>query len=306
MLSPSDPVPFAGGFRPIYLHFLDRELSQSANFQMTGALLEGILKRLVLGSAASLYCGISLIWENTALGEGSRILLSQLVHAGTLQPVSYNATVDEFIRSRQRLYQHDAARYPLYFTDDVDKLRLIRPIVYKPDDTTDYLEGYLGAWSATGGRSGVEPDETLARKLMFRALGTRDVQALTYSYFSPFVRAREENQPAEWAIRRQISLGYAGHYLQFGDGDIATGVPGLAFYDAMLSRDFPMGDVALLGSWLNMVGLGHLLSAPWQTNEDEWNGLLQIRGEGSTVVWCDSSVSSSMRSPRFPRGTPER
>ncbi|HWS36433.1 MAG TPA: hypothetical protein VN408_27325 [Actinoplanes sp.] len=261
----------------MYLNFLDRELGQATEFEITAEALESALKRLILGTAAPLYCGISIIWENTSLGEESRLLLSHLVETDALHPVSYNATVDEFIRSRQRLYQHDAGRYPLYFTDQVDRLRRIVPVVYKADDTTARLEEDLGGWAARSAPDG----DAAARRITLRALGSRDSQALTYSYFSPFVQAdRHQDGTAEWHVRRQISLGYTDHYLDFADGDIPTGIRGLGYFDAALSRDFPAADVPLLGSLLTDAGLGDLLSEPWQANAQDWDLILRNRGSG--------------------------
>ncbi len=269
-----------GTEQPIYLHFLDRELAQSVNFRLTHKKMESILKSLVAGTSAPLYCGISLVWENTALSEASRAILASLTEARTLLPVSYNSSIEEFIESRVRLYRHDADRYPLYFSGGIDELRKIRASLFKPSDTTDQLEQYLGGWAA-GASKVVGESDRVARVKTLQALASRDSEAITYSFFSPFLRATEESPSTERAVRLTISTGYSNHYLDYAGGDIATGIDALSYYDAHLARQFPLHDVVILRQLLRLAGFSDLVIRPWSQCGDAWNAILLTRGEGS-------------------------
>lgn len=262
---------------PLYLNFLDRELGNAVGFSLTPAIMERSLKVLILGTSAPLYCGISLIWENTALSLDSRRFLVTASESRALQPVSYASTIEAFFESRQRLYRHDAQRYPLYFEAGIDDLRAISPSIYKETDTTEDLTQKLLTWSVSAPRTRTEA-ERAAMAATLRALNERESQALTFSYFERYVSSLESRVVAEDVVRREISLGYCRHYLDFADGDVPTGIAGLGFFDARLSKEFPLYDIPLLASLLSGIGLNEYLRSPWSSMVADWDLLLAIRG----------------------------
>ncbi|GHD40566.1 5'-methylthioadenosine/S-adenosylhomocysteine nucleosidase [Streptomyces galbus] len=261
--------------RPVYLHFLDRELGKSVDFQVTARLVEQLLKLLSLTCSATFYCGISVIWENPALDADCRRFMALLGETDVLDAVSYNGTVEEFYESRQRLYAHDAERYPLYFVGGPDGLRAIRATLHKPQDTTSALLGDLEAWAA-GLRPRADSGSTTATALQVTeaALRARAGEAITYSFFHPFLLRAGGTPPDVGAIRRQISLAYSRHYLGFADGDIVTGVKGLSFFDGELSTSFPLYDVPLLFLLLDVAGLSPLVEQPWLARRTFWDPFL--------------------------------
>lgn len=270
-----------GAERPLYLHLLDRELAQSVDFRLTPNLLERVLKCALLGTNASLYCGVSIIWENDQLDHSSRLIIEQNIRSETVRPVSYNASVDEFIESRQILYRHDAERYPLYFSGDTDALRRIMPVLHKSENTTDSLQAYLGSWTAQAAR--LSEDERSASRVTLTALTARQSEALTFKYFSTFHTRMSGSPRSASVIKQAISMGYTDHYLNYAGGDIITGIKGLSLFDASLARDFPLNDTVLLLSLLRSAGLGDLLERPWQSRSEEWAAFLESRGTGPHV-----------------------
>src|SRR5688500_9080756 len=100
---------------PLYLHFFDRELGRAVGFNLTPALAESILKRLLLGTTSRFYFGLSPAWESPAMADEMLDLYSLLERAKAIDLVSNYATIDEFLESRLPLYRHDATRYPMYF-----------------------------------------------------------------------------------------------------------------------------------------------------------------------------------------------
>lgn len=261
--------------RPIYLHFLDRELGASVDFHVTARLVERLLKVLALTCSATFYCGISVIWENPALDADCRRFMALLGETDVLDAVSYNGTVEEFYESRQRLYAHDAERYPLYFAGGPDGLRAIRASLHKPQDTTSALLGDLQAWAAgTCPRADSGSTTATALQVAEEGLRARAGEAITYSFFRPFL-VRAGGTPSDaGAIRRQISLAYSRHYLGFADGDIVTGVKGLSFFDEQLATGFPLYDVPLLSLLLDVVGLSPLVRQPWHARRTFWDPFL--------------------------------
>lgn len=265
--------------QPVYLHFLDRELGDAVGFRADPRTIEIVLKIMALTFSTTLYCGISIIWENPVLDDECRRFIALLTESKMLEPVSHSSTVEEFYESRQRLYAHDSSRYPLYFGNTLDQLRSIRATLHKPQGTTRSLVRSLTNWS-NGARSSRDSsgDSGSAAIPMSEALRRRESQAVTYTYFQPFV-LRAGGSPREAGeIRRQISLAYATNYLDFGAGDIATGIRGLSFFDEELSSSFPLYDVAILHELLDAAGLRLLVEQPWRRSEDFWHVyLFQLR-----------------------------
>lgn len=265
--------------RPLYLHFLDRELVEAVGVAIDPDSLERYLAVLALGTDAVLYCGISVIWEHTLLDERSRQTLAMMVGAGAIRPISYNATVEEFFESRLALYKHDADRYPLYFQLGLDAIKSILPTDYKAERTTDQLQQSLGGWALGGAQFGTH-SEDMARSAALRALTRRDTEAITFAYFAPFMRTGARNGTAESILNRQISYYYADHYLRYSSGDIATGISGLGFFDRKLSVDFPLQDIPLLRRLLQALGFGDVLGARMTHRSYDWQTLLAMRGFG--------------------------
>ncbi len=247
--------------RPLYLHFLDRELGNSVGVEVSGEVASRALRILILGTSAPFYAGLSLVWEHPAVDEELIRLLSALIESESLDLVSHHPRGDEFLASRRELYAHDSPRYPAYFSGQV---RNFGPTLYKPEGTTQYLEGqFLRALGATArGRPAVANVLTSSAKpILAAALGRREHEAITFSLFEQTVVEKLRPDIAG-SLRRSVSTLYCAHYLEFADGNIPTGIPGLTFFDGEFPRGFPRHDLKLLGRCLRALGLQGLIDRP--------------------------------------------
>ena len=268
--------------RPLYLHFLDRELGQSIGLSINESVAETAVKCLLIGTTSRLYSGLSLAWESPAMTGALPALLSVLLETRVLDLVSNHTTLDEFLATRVSLYEHDAQRYPMYFNDRERKVRqTLVPTSYKPTSATLELARDLGAWSAAGG--GIIQDsadqnlERIVRQSVSTALSQRDGQAVTFAFFAPQLPDTSAAAIAEGMLRRRISSGYTRHYMDFADADFPTGVDGFYYFDE-LARTFPLFDAQLLFLLMRGAGLSELLERPWQANEAFWARAAEWRG----------------------------
>ncbi|GAA2522243.1 hypothetical protein Ahu01nite_083820 [Winogradskya humida] len=168
----------------------------------------------------------------------------------------------------------------MYFAENAPTLTSLVPKLHKLEDTTASLEVYLGGWAASAPQ-GAGTVGKLPRRLVMTALSVRESEALTYTYFSRFVEPVPSAGPVENVIRRVISLGYTQHYLSFADGDIPTGIDGLAYFDANLARDFPFIDLPVLEATLRLVGLEVTGDPGERAPSDDWHRFLGLRGTGA-------------------------
>lgn len=246
---------------PIYLHYLDRELSTSVGFKLVPGQASAVASTLLLATDSQLYAGLSLLFENDRLDSYDRDFLAGLLEAGDLECVSNQTTIDEFLEARRTLYQHDAERYPVYFGKEADSAAAngLRPTVIKRHDTTRKLVGDLLAWTV----GGLEKDPDSAGATGDAAVSTvqvglqrRENRAVTYALFAPYLESGPVRVHTAARIRRLISRQYTQDYLSVLDGDVATGIRGLEYFD-ILSRNFPFYDVPLLQillpTWRNWV-----------------------------------------------------
>jgi nucleoside phosphorylase len=262
--------------RPLYFHFLDRELSETLRVQLSQQKLEMILKCLMLATTSKCYSALSTGWENPSLTSDVNDFFLLLVQLNILDLVSNHPTVDEFLASRETLYRHDAARYPMYFDRAVrDQRLLLRPTLLKQSSATLELAGHLGQWAATISAS-EEGMEAEAKRAVLKALSHREDEAITATFFEREIPA--QNVRATGLIRREISRGYTSHYADFGSADIPTGIHEFVEFDH-LARDFPNYDVAICEAFLAKCGFKGILETPWKQEEPLWTRIAEWRGD---------------------------
>ena len=265
---------------PIYLHFLDRELGNAFEFELTLKAATWALATLALGTMSPLICSLSALLENDGLrgGEG---MVADLVGADALVPRSTHSTLGEFLDSRRAMYEHDRARYPRYFDlMQLGRLGGIQPR-YAPGSTTSSLHARLERW--TEGASPIAVASSLpadVREPMLREvaseLGRRDGRAVTYTMFSGVGQHDPSQSVLERVIRQRISIEFTDHHR--GDhGRLATGV-GLSLepLERVLQPDWPFEfDVPILSTLLAASGLGPL-GEGWV--RELWQAILALRG----------------------------
>lgn len=226
--------------QPIYLHFLDRELSTSVG---TNLAIDHVADYMAVGlicTTSVVYCGTSLLWETPWISGVTLRSIPQLLRHGALETVSRHPTLSDFLKSRQELYHHDQSRYPMYFGTVAETPHQPR---YKPTSTTRSLHVALSDSAQGYIESGHRPNEQVGNAL-HRGLARRGNRAITSALFASSLSRPETAPEARFGIAREISLAYTNHYIDFLQGDILTGIRGLSAYDA-LARNFPMRDYLL-------------------------------------------------------------
>lgn len=269
---------------PLYLYFLDRELGRLAASTIEPSLTERAIKALLLATSSAFYCGFSLLWESPGIDSDLLPFVSLLVRGGVLDVVSHHTSAGDFIESRRVLYAHDAERYPMYFSDSADQRKVgIEPTQYKGDSTTGTLSQQLLAWATnpTLARSPTvaESEATAsAKKAVSNVLVFRDNQAVTLSLFQQRHAGAGSQNFVSNIIQREISRLYVSHYMEYADGDIPTGIKPFDFIESEVAREFPLYDIPVLCSVLEMLGLTAFLERPWQVQQSLWQELNSWRG----------------------------
>jgi nucleoside phosphorylase len=267
-----------GWDRPLYLHFLDRELGESVDGILNTGRLEAWLKCLLVGTACRFYCGLSLPWESPAAQGDALRLVEHLVAVGTLDTITNHASLDEFLASRQTLYAHDVARYPKYFA--LQEPLFIKPTRLSVVSTTARLAANLAgefSGSAVEGRFRTQIARDV-RTSVATALARREQAAVTFALFRPDLGSLAADPGVTGTLRRMISEAYTRHYMDVGGGDIPTGAAGLAWFDR-LSLHFPDYDLPLLAALIESTTLGRYLTDPWRSHDRLWMDL-SWRGRG--------------------------
>jgi len=121
---------------------------------------------------------------------------------------------------------------------------------------------------------------TQIKKAVRSSLLQREERAVTFSLFRDAVsQGRTGDEIASGIVRRKISEIYTRHYLDLANGDIATGLPGLTYYD-LLAKTFPYYDIPVLITILDVVGLDLPLAASWTQNAASWRHWIANRAIG--------------------------
>lgn len=252
---------------------------------------------------AQLYCGLSAIWENPQIGPDCRLELELLLKSGVLHAVSHDLTQTEFLASRRRSYEHDATRYPNYFTNQGEHLSWAYPTAHKPKGSTAPLSQHLFGWAENTPTAGGTRDIFTTFKLrapIQRALTNREGQAITWSYFEPQLGDLGANAFARAETQREISRGFTLDYMRFAAADIATGIMELRAFDN-LAIQFPFFDVRVLAEIASVIGLGPVLS-PDETDIDTWSTYVthRYRDDGllmtATVAWLIGAIHAEAQS----------
>ena len=70
-------------------------------------------------------------------------MLKLLMNSGLVCLASSHPSVDNFLYSRQNLYQHDSSRYPMYFSNEFAPKIWTNDLVLLNNSTTEYLKKAL-------------------------------------------------------------------------------------------------------------------------------------------------------------------
>ncbi|MDU0294861.1 hypothetical protein, partial [Saccharothrix longispora] len=247
----------------VYLHYLDRELILSTGREMSEKQIIQATRLLTFFTQSDLYVGLSAIWENDRLTPASYEEFRLLFEQYQLQTVSRDVTLAEFRASRAAAYRHDSDRYPNYYTSAGDGLEWLTPTWQKTTGSTMPLTRVLQQWTEAipaAPEARFSPALWQLRDPVQEALRHREDEAVTFNYFSRFLKDVRSNDHIEYAIRRKISEGFSLDNQRHGNGDIATGIPELGFFDH-LALDFPHHDIRILAEIALACGIEDMFRA---------------------------------------------
>jgi nucleoside phosphorylase len=270
------------GDPPLYLFYLDRELCDAAEFQLSSKAAETATKVLTLATASMLYCGISILLESSSLASLAP-MGEDLVQGSALRLVSNQPTLAEHIDLRRRTYAHDRERYPVYFEKSANPPKGLQPTFVGELSATASLHRSLTAWVAGEPKTHAPVDGSLELNRLIRGavgpvLEQREDKAITFALFRPTIEAISGQGLPESVVRRRISLEYAAHYLALFDGVLPTGIDTpLSYFEVALGRDRPFHDVGVLQEAMIAAGLKGLLDVSWTQRRDLWQQLIAVR-----------------------------
>ena len=246
--------------KPLYIHFLNREMARSVNFQFKDIEIDRILKVILLSTSDPLYSSFAFIWEHSHILPRTTKTLSLLSKQKQLELVSNFATINEFISSCQSLYKYDADRYPMYFKSlPIDLLNII-PSILKEKSTTNFIasellqfsENYKNDISDLLSESDWRNLE-ITQRAIYPLVYYRNESAITLSLFE---KGLPESQIRinKYSIARLLSLIHLKHYMNFLGVEVPTGIKGLTYFDRV-TNSFPIHDIDFLLLVFEYVGL---------------------------------------------------
>jgi nucleoside phosphorylase len=223
----------------IYYHFFDRELRQSVKASISDEEICKIISVSLLMSDGIFYFPISHFYESYSEFPKSFRYIKLLESLGIVNIASGHDSVENFILSRQEMYKHDKARYPMYF-NDISSIWSSNLIVLE-NSTTEILRNKFI-------RDRIIIKEMDDDKVHFFNKTIKNIvendknKAITYSLFKnkiPIFRFRKAaydvitNQ-----LRMQISNYYTQRYLEVTSGTIITNINSIRRYDFLAKNDY--------------------------------------------------------------------
>lgn len=269
----------------LYLHFLDRELAKSVEFTPSARMVWDSICCLIVSSPAPLYCGLSPAWETSYRLGTVPALLARLAQTSHLLLLSSHPTQDEFLAARIAAYQHDSARYPMYFHESHFGVSDLKPTLPKTGSTTKSLQSGLRRWSADPPDSLADKigDVDLRRALLSSVASTLDSdqdRAVTLALFKERLAHLGSCPKVLGVLSREISSQYTEHYLKSESGEIPTGIVGLSEFDS-ISKTFPLYDIPILMLLLQGVGANMLVGTK------QFEVFLAVRGQETHLLFAD-------------------
>lgn len=208
--------------RPIFLHFMNRELRETERVQFSD---EQLIKFISLGAVITsefMYLGDAIVWECLKDYPKTAKLLIDLEKYSFVRFVGTDSSIDTFLEKRQRLYKFDKKRYPIYFSDDIRKMPWATNHYTTESDTTIVLARDFHN-AIENEHSFPEKDKRKLEKALVHR--RRNGSAITYSLFKRYKLSDKQT------IQRFIIDSYNKRYLDIFDGSLITGINGLSYYD---------------------------------------------------------------------------
>lgn len=307
---------------PLYLHFLDRELTEAVGWDQAPGEIRELLRLATLFSAETMYTGISALWENSAVDQELQQELMFMVQSDELHLVSRDRSVEEFLEDRRRMYYHDRQRYPRYFTDRNIELSRTHPDWHKPRSTTEELATSLSDWARRLTESAQTANPTRLGEPVFGALREREGRAITIALFEPHLsKAGLLTPPVRASLARQISQSYADDYSSSFDGSTIEGIRGLLPYKFRkpdradgLPEGYSEFDLSIWREFAAILGL-NIFTRSDEPSSNRWFGFvanrqsdefqnlaLTVRALTRALIRLEDNLLSTSAARRYLRG----
>jgi nucleoside phosphorylase len=244
---------------PVFLDFLNREASRSVGREREESVDVRIIRILAIAKPHSFSANISQVLEYCSSRPTLFAVVSKFIAAGIIDATTQSATIEDFIVSRQKLYQHVPKRYPFFF-ERAEELMGIRLGTRNDFSMTKSLAQKLLAYepgslpldlSRAHGADRLILDESLAP--IQQKLLRRDGRAITRDLLESSVTSEKLSPQQLGASARIISALYMQTYENQRSLRTCTGIPDFPFVektDNFPSFDFPVLEgilVALAG-----------------------------------------------------------
>jgi nucleoside phosphorylase len=222
--------------RPIYLHFLDRELRRAEGANYSDDSVLEFLIAAILNSLTYCYSSASLLQESKKVIPQTTTALLELEKMGFVKLLTNEHSFNEFIQSRREIYAHKESRYPMYFGDADEKLWPANPEIIT-SSTTANLRSTILEWidnsESTHKINKGQFDTNTLKEFTNKLLQERD-KAITLDLFLGPEQLKVDQ--IRRSSGRMISYFYSKRYLDLFDGDVLCNLPYLSFYDRLSSN----------------------------------------------------------------------
>jgi hypothetical protein len=274
--------------RPVYLHFIDRELL--LNLGIYGRLpLNGVLAdcaSILFLSYEPLYFSLAMAFENLYAGALMR-RYPALLRTGHIQLAIRENCLPEFVLSKQEQYEHVKNRYGFYYDDTWLQIADMGPtFVHKEFDTGSALEIELSsAWRSSGWadlQAEIRAQSLQLTPRLEDALLERRFRAITKDLFAPIYSDRQVSSGLQYYFNLLISHGYIKTYLQQYGGTLATGLASGIERFRYLCPTFPCHHIPI---WRQVYGRLGVLGMIREASEEQ---IAAIREDPVFVSFVDS------------------
>lgn len=215
----------------IYLHFLDRELRESVNAELSYEYIKEIVLTGVFMNN-EMRMSYSHYFETCLYDNELAKIIIKLNSLKLLRCYTSHSNFAEFIKSHRDMYAHDEARYPFYFDDSLSDPKLI--IERHKSSTTEELFQKMLVNKVLND----EYDESLKNEFR-KYLGEIGKKAITKAAFRPFLDKLPE--PDQKRLSKKINIFISENYTKryVGENDyIITGINALEHYERLTPQQF--------------------------------------------------------------------
>lgn len=234
---PLNKISSTDGYR-IFCHFLNRELHEALGTSFKPEIYLRAIRLATIFHNESMFCNVSQLFEAASSYPGLISEISELSRAEIFLPHSEYERTEELVESRRTLYQHDEARYSMYFQKPAIDLRDLS-LVDLGDDvgTTKSIEQRILQLSDSemGDKNLIYVNDLKAIRPSLddikRVTEDRGERAMTLALYRSQGLSTVNNPIIEGALRRILSAHYINHYTDEFKSVTFWHLPNLRYYD---------------------------------------------------------------------------